>query len=167
MSIESLLESRLTRLEDIEDIKRVMIRYAHAMDSGFDEEAIGSCFTEDAQWSIQPSTPASGMYHGRDAIREFFAGLRSVYSWTMHNLDNAAINIADDGQSAVGTWYLVDPCEIRDEETGEPQAAFITGRYENTFVKVDGKWYIKELSAVIHNASSWDRGWIRQPLLGT
>ena len=167
MSTDSSLEARLTRLEDIEAIKRVMVRYAEAMDNNFDEETIGSCFTEDARWSIQPSTPASGTYNGREEIREFFAGLRSVYSWTMHNLDNAAVDVAEDGNSAVGTWYLVDPCEILDEATGEPQAAFVSGRYQNRFAKIDGRWYIKELSAVIHNASSWDEGWIRKPLLGT
>jgi len=163
----SSLEKRLVRLEDVEAIQRVMLRYAEGMDNNFDADAIAACFTADAKWSIQPSTPATGTHHGRDEIRNFFAGLKSVYTWTMHNMTNAMIDVADDGESAMGTFYLVDPCEIIDEKTGEPQAAFIAGRYRNTFVKIDGAWYIKELSAAIHHIGSWDEGWLRKPLLAT
>lgn len=165
ISSASSLEKRLTRLEDIESIRRVMLRYAEGIDDNFDPDAIAACFTEDAKWSIQPSTPATGTPHGRSEIRDLFAGLKSVYTWTMHNMTNSMIDVADDGESASGTFYLVDPCEIIDEKTGEPQAAFIAARYRNTFVKIDGAWYINELSAAIHHIGSWDEGWLRKPLL--
>jgi uncharacterized protein (TIGR02246 family) len=155
------LEERVQRLEDYEEIRQLMVRYAAAMDNNFDAGAIASLFTENAAWTISPATPVTGRHEGREAIRKFFAGLVNEYNWTMHNVGNELIRIADDGQTATGTWYLVDPCTmVRADGPPEGDAVFITGRYDNTFVKQDGRWYFSELTAQMHQISSWEKGWV-------
>ena len=81
----------------------------------------------------------------------------------MHNVGNELITIADDGQSATGTWYLVDPCTML--INGEERAAFITGKYDNAFTKQSGRWYLQRLTARLNQVSSWDKGWIVEPWL--
>jgi SnoaL-like domain len=44
----STLEERVQRLEDIEDIRRLKIRYAQFCDAQYDPDGIASCFTDDA-----------------------------------------------------------------------------------------------------------------------
>jgi uncharacterized protein (TIGR02246 family) len=155
------LEERVQRLEDYEEIRQLMVRYAAAMDNNFDADEIASLFTEDAVWTISPATPVTGRHEGREAIGKFFAGLVNEYNWTMHNVGNHLIRIADDGQTATGTWYLVDPCTmVRAGGPPEGDAVFITGRYDNTFVKLDGRWCFSELTAQMHQISSWEKGWV-------
>jgi len=157
------LTRRIQRLEDLEEIRNVFNRYSHAMDSGFDSNAIATLFTEDAVWSIAPATPVTGVHRGRDAIREFFAQLPNEYRWTMHNMGTEIIDVADDGLTATGTWYLVDPCTMKrspDDEEGE--AVFITGIYRNRFTRADGFWQIQELAAEMWNISTWETGWVRE-----
>lgn len=161
MTKEHSLEERIQRLEDLEEIRQLMVRYAAAMDNSFDSYEIASLFSENATWSISPASDISGTHIGREGIRKFFAGLSDEYSWTMHNMGNAMVRIADDGQTATGTWYLVDPCTMRrkdDPEHGD--AVFIAGKYENTFVKSGGKWYFQALTAELHHVSSWEKGWV-------
>jgi uncharacterized protein (TIGR02246 family) len=157
------LEARIQRLEDYEEIRKLMVRYAAAMDNNFDTAEIASLFAEDATWTISPATPVTGRHEGRDAIAKFFGGLTSEYNWTMHNVGNELIRVADDGQTATGTWYLVDPCTmVRAGGSPEGDAVFITGRYDNTFVKLDGRWYFSELTAQMHQSSSWEKGWVTE-----
>ena len=44
------IEERLQRLEDIEAIQRLQIRYAELCDDGFDPDAIVDLFTPDGVW---------------------------------------------------------------------------------------------------------------------
>jgi NAD(P)-dependent dehydrogenase (short-subunit alcohol dehydrogenase family)/ketosteroid isomerase-like protein len=157
------LEERIQRLEDLEEIRVLMVRYAAAMDNNFDTDEIASLFAEDAVWRISPATPVTGRHEGREAIRKFFGGLVDEYNWTMHNVGNHLIRIADDGQTATGTWYLVDPCTmVRANGPAEGEAVLITGRYDNTFVKQDGRWYFSELNGQMHQISSWEKGWVAE-----
>ena len=156
--------ARIQRLEDYEEVRQLMFRYAEAMDNGFDADAIVALFLEDATWSITPASAISGTYRGRKEIRDFFAGLTREYKWTMHNVGNELIRIADDGLTAVGTWYLVDPCTmLAPESPEEGQAVFIAGRYDNTFAKIEGKWFFQSLTAKLHHVSSWQKGWVIEP----
>ena len=157
------LEDRIQRLEDYEEIRQLMVRYAAAMDNDFDTNEIASLFTEDATWTISPATPVTGRHEGREAIRTFFGRLVNEYNWTMHNVGNELIRIADDGQTATGTWYLVDPCTmVAAGGPPEGEAVFITGRYDNSFVKLDGQWYFSGLTAQMHQISSWEKGWVAE-----
>lgn len=157
------LEERVGRLEDIEAIRLLMVRYAAAMDNYFDADTIASLFTENATWSILPASDIAGTHVGREEIRRFFATLTNEYAWTMHNMGNELIRLADDRRSAQGTWYLVDPCTMLGSEAGRKDAVLITGRYDNTFVKVDGQWYCDKLRGTTHAVSTWAEGWVAEP----
>ena len=45
------IEKRLKRMEDIEDIKQLIARYAKAADHNGDPKMMVACFTEDEAWT--------------------------------------------------------------------------------------------------------------------
>ena len=97
------VEQRLQRLEDIEAIKQLIARYATAADHNADPAMMAPCFTEDAVWNCK----GIGRWEGRDSI---VSGLREVsttqLSWALHYMTQPIIEVADDGRSATGEYYL-------------------------------------------------------------
>jgi SnoaL-like domain len=60
------LEERVQRLEDIEDIRRLKIRYAGLCDAQYDLDGLASLFTDDAVWD---GGSDFGVYQGKQAIQ--------------------------------------------------------------------------------------------------
>ena len=80
-SVMPTLEERVQRLEDIEDIRRLKIRYAQFCDAQYDPDGIASCFTDDAVWD---GGSAFGVHQGKQAIRTFFAGVSKQITFALH-----------------------------------------------------------------------------------
>jgi hypothetical protein len=74
------IERRLQVLEDAEAIRNLKARYAALCDNQYDADGIASLFTENAVWE----SPALGRFEGRDAIRNFFRGASSIFSFAIH-----------------------------------------------------------------------------------
>jgi ketosteroid isomerase-like protein len=94
------IERRLRVLEDGEAIRNLKARYAALCDNQYDADGIASLFTEDAVWE----SPALGRYEGREAIRNFFRGASSIFSFAIHYSLNGHIDI--EGDQARARWYL-------------------------------------------------------------
>lgn len=146
------LEKRVARLEDIEAIERLKVAYA-AMCDPYDPEGFAALFTEDGVYESKDY----GTHTGRDEIRDFIDKVREELTWTVHHISNIDLSIADDGNSASGRWYLfVLETAIED---GKPAGYLVTADYNDTFVKVDGRWYIKHCNPVGKNATRMNEGW--------
>ena len=100
------IERRLQVLEDREAIRNLKVRYAALCDNQYDAEGIASLFTEDAVWE----SPALGRFEGREAIRNFFRGASSIFSFAIHYSLNGHIEI--EGDQARARWYLFMPCTV-------------------------------------------------------
>lgn len=158
------LEERIARLEDIEAIHRLKGRYASYCDNGYDPEALIGLFAEGANWESN----AFGSYHGRDEIHRFFSTISDEIRWATHFMICPSIDIAADRLSATGSWYLLELGTLTG--TDEPDAldaVIMTANYTDTFVKRDGRWWIKDLSVRFHQVSNLDAGWVRQPFRGS
>jgi hypothetical protein len=153
------LEERIGRLEDIEAIKNLKHLYAHYCDKGYDADRFVTLFVEDSSWESN----AFGVYHGRDEIHAFIAGIGGEILWALHYMVNPVIDVAEDGQTATGKWVLLEPATMTAAEGEVQDAVIITATYEDEFVKVDGEWRFKRVSAHFHQVSNLDRGWVRQP----
>jgi hypothetical protein len=129
------LRRRVRRLEDLEAIRRLLTRYARALDRS-DWERMRACFTADA-------TDDHGPYQGSvDALVHGTRELMSGYWGTMHVLGQSAIEL--DGDTAVAETYAlsfhrrhcVGGAGAGDEDT-------VTGiRYLDRLVRTDGGWLI-------------------------
>lgn len=161
MDYEKTLEQRIARLEDIEAVKQLKYTYAQVLDEGYDPERVAALFTEDGLWSI---SGVGGTAQGRENIKRHSANLGKDIIWGQHNMFAPVIKVADDGMSAEGDFYLV--CLLTMVAPGTPdgkEAYVLAGKYHDKYVKIDGKWYIKEMIGHIEQSSPWSEGWVKQP----
>jgi len=152
------IEKRLQRMEDIEEIKQVIARYAKAADSNGDPKLMAACLTADAVWYCKEV----GTWDGREAVVD---GLRETCTvrlpWALHYMTQPIIDVAEDGQTAVGEYYLWELAKVNPEDGGAAEDTWIGGWYESQFRKESGTWlfnrfelYMKLMSAA--SAASWE-----------
>jgi len=155
------LEKRLARLEDARAIEQLKYKYAGYCDNSYDPEGIASLFTEDGRWIVDGE---GGTMTGHEEIKAHFRALASKITWAQHYMIAPRVDVADDGQSATGRFYLLCLCTIeRSGDPNEKDAVILTLNYIDTFIKRDGVWYFEELVGQTHQVSNWDQGWVKQP----
>lgn len=131
------LAARITRLEDIEAIKQLKARYCEICDDMHNPDRIGALFAEDGIWE----SPDFDKAEGRAAIRKLFEGFRDMFSFSQHNIMNPIIEV--DGDRATGIWYIMGPWD----QTEDGRRIWMTARYDDDYVKVDGQWLYQHLRA--------------------
>ena len=133
------LEKRITRIEDIEAIKQLKARYCEICDDGHNPDKIASVFAEDAIWESEDF----GQAKGHDAIRELFHGFQKLFSFSQHNITNPIITV--DGKTATGSWYIMGPWTLTEND----KETWMTLKYDDDYVKVNGEWKYQHLRAVL------------------
>lgn len=157
------IEERLQRLEDERAIEQLKYRYAGYCDNQYDPEGIASLFTEDGRWVVDGE---GGSMVGHEEIKAHFRALSSKIPWALHYMIAPRIELADDGLSAVGYFYLLCLCTIEKLEGSGNDAVVLTVNYTDQFVKQDGQWLFQELLGRTHQVSNWVEGWVNQPMRG-
>ena len=143
---EQDLEARITRLEDIEAIKQLKARYCEICDDMHNPDRIASVFADDGIWEAE----GFGFAQGHDAIRELFQGFQNNFRFSQHNIANPIIEV--DGDTATGVWYLIGPWTHAEDG----KAIWMTARYDDEYVKVDGQWKTKHLRASVRMVANRD-----------
>lgn len=157
------VEDRLARLEDVEAIKALKARYAYYCDHGYDADGMASLFVEDSLWTSN----AFGTYHGREAIHEFQSKISSEILWALHFMICPVVEVSDDGQTAKGSWYLIEFATMsRANGDDTKDAVVMTAVYNDTFVRENGEWRFKTVSVEFHQVSDLDKGWVLQKFRG-
>jgi uncharacterized protein (TIGR02246 family) len=124
------LERRLQALEDAEAIRNLKARYAALCDAQYDADGIAALFTEDALWE----SPGLGRFEGREAIRAFFRGASSIFSFAIHYSLNGHIEV--EGDTARARWYLFMPCTL----AAGNRAMWRAGIDNEAYARVGGVW---------------------------
>ena len=150
MTLEEL-EKRVQSLEDLEEIKKLKVRYAKYIDDNFDVEKLGELFAEDAVWGSE----AWGMYRGRGAIKEYFAGVSKHMIFSCHRI--VAPDITVEGNKAYGTWYGMNTGIRRDG-----QGFWASCLYTDEYKKIDGRWFISSVKLSYFYRSPYEGGWARE-----
>ena len=154
------LVRRVQRLEDLESIKRLKAEYATICDEGYDPDRIAALFVEDGTWS----GGSYGTYTGREEIAGFFRAISETFQWALHYTVTPAVDVAEDGRTAHGRWYIWEPVTMaRTDDPTTVDAVVLMAQYDDDFVKVDGRWYFQTLRADIQHVTDWDKGWVVQP----
>jgi SnoaL-like domain len=135
---EMNLEQRLSRLEVIEEIKRLKARYCAYCDDKYDPDGIAGLFTENGTWDGE----SFGRYIGREAIRAFFQRASGEITFAAHLVLNPIINVTD-ADHASGKWRLIMPATVRVD--GRSEARWLVGAYEERYVQVGGAWLFESL----------------------
>jgi len=148
-----------THLQDIEDIRFLKHTYAALADACASPDGaphgaeMAELFIEDGTWEAPEEH--GGKHVGRKAIATFFAGLGKAAPWANHLMLNERIIV--DGDTATGTWKNIVPATFFVD--GKPTPFWIFGGYRDDYVKKDGRWFFRKLSAYVERTARHDQGW--------
>ncbi|UAK24021.1 nuclear transport factor 2 family protein [Sphingomonas nostoxanthinifaciens] len=132
------IDSRLAALLDIEEIRRLRMRYAHCLDSG-NFEGFDRVFTPDAVVAV-----LGGEMAGLPAIKADLAEAYRLYDRDgrkhypfVHAITNHEVTLA--GDEATGRCCLID---FETAPKPDPNPLLLLGIYADQYRRIDGAWRI-------------------------
>jgi len=137
VSSTSELEARLRRLEDLEEIRALRIRYGRCLDAK-DFIGMATLFTEDGEL-VAPL----GVAKGRAAIAATIDQKLEEIPAGYHYYSNTAIEL--DGDRA-RMWVMF--AYVQPDSKSWPKA-WLTGHYDDDVVRVDGGWLFERVTITI------------------
>lgn len=151
------IAARLQVLEDIESIRKLKASYCYLVDAAlagdlekWDE--FMTHFVDDAWIDFE----GFGRHEGKEAVGRFYRDLVGAsLSYSAHMVSNPLIEV--DGPSARGRWYVDVPVTIRPRN----QAAWLQGKYQEEYLKVDGQWKWKSITTTFDFITPYDQGWVQ------
>ena len=146
------LEERVQRIEDIEAIRRIKMRYSSYCDEGYPADKISGLFVEDGVWD----GGAFGVFEGRQAIHDGFVKMPDIISFAMHYVMNHEVDVAQSGTEATGQVYFFGTHTINGK------AMFLSLIYDETYKKVDGQWYFNVVKLNLNYVTPYESGWVKQ-----
>jgi ketosteroid isomerase-like protein len=132
-SREEALEARLRRLEDLEEIRALLVEYARCLDAA-DYVGYSELFTEDGVLAAQ-----LGEARGRRAIRELLdkrlgdGGERALRK-AFHHIGQPTIAVDGDRATSRVLWFFVT------HDDGDYPLILQHGHYEDELAREDGRW---------------------------
>jgi hypothetical protein len=102
------------------------------------------------------SRPGFGRYVGREAIRKFFQDEFGGFLLVAHLVMNPIIVV--NGNTATGQWRLFAPLTVK-KPTGQPEARWLLGSYDESYVEHDGTWLFKTLTFDAQFYAAHETGW--------
>jgi hypothetical protein len=164
------IAKRLQVVEDTLQIDKLEKVYGYYLDNGQNEKC-AELFSDNAE-SIEISD--RGVFKGKEGIRRFFfrylehgesADMPELTPGRLliHQQHQGVIDIAPDGKTAKGRWYLLMiqawPVD------GKERSVLGHGVYENEFVKEDGVWKFKKMFMSLNFRSPIAEGWVDIPVV--
>lgn len=122
-------------------IAEIMAAYCHAIDLGRWED-FPALFTEDCRLDFGS---LMGVFEGPAGVRRFADTLKGIGLFMRHFTTNVIVK--GDGERANAESYVL-------AITGPPgSSSQTTGRYEDEFVKVGGRWRLRVRRAILDTPS--------------
>lgn len=136
----------LTRLKDIEAIKKLQRAYNYYVEHMMVDEII-DCFPDHPEVRLDW---LEGKYCGLDSVKKYFDILRDMPVEFRHQLMpiGGIVDIDPDGKTAKGRWYAFGAL-FAPRPDNEPGRSLVCGIYENRYLKEDGVWKMLAISWVI------------------
>ena len=145
------LEKRITRIEDLESIKQLKAAYCDICDDDHNPDRITGIFAKDGIWEGD----GFGKAEGHAAIRDLFKKFQQRISFSQHQVMNPIIKV--DGDTATGIWYFFGPFTFYQNN----QAKWLSARYEDDYIKINGEWKIRHLRAKGRMATNYEESWAK------
>lgn len=152
-------------LHAIHQIANLQGRYLYYTQSHEYDRVLDLFALDDPEVSVEISS--TGIYVGAAKIRALFLELfkplfTSPGSLPIHMLTTPVIEIAPDGNSAVGMWQTLG-CNAFPGDNGLV-ATWQQGKYDNAFVRKDGRWLFKRLRWLCNFRTPFHQGWVKEPM---
>jgi uncharacterized protein (TIGR02246 family) len=136
------LEARLRRLEDLEQIRALLMEYRRALDEK-DFRAYAALFARDGVFSAG-TMRATGPEEILALVEGMLGTLLTEHGGDdFHLVANVAIELDGDRATSTSTWAYV----LRGEDDTPVLAKL--GRYEDELVREDGRWRFKHRRAPV------------------
>ncbi len=154
---------KVQELYDIEAIKQLKAKYCYYVDEWFEdpsnlERLLNEVFTDDTDLDFGIIGTASG----RKEVEEFFINIPfKLLSFSQHLVHSPLIEIANESD-ATGKWHFFVPCTFGEEGEGNV-ATWISGTYDEKYVKRGGRWFIRAIKVKFFFISPFDQGWVNVP----
>lgn len=151
------LEQRKSRLEDVNDLKRLQAAYGYYFSTARWDE-VTNLFTNDASLEIG----LDGVFRGKKRVREYLyafgGGKAGLAPGQLNEYFQAmpVITLSPDGQTAKGTWRAI----VLAGQLGGA-ANWGEGPYENEYVKQNGVWKISKLHWYQTLLVPFEDGWAK------
>ncbi|MCG7380436.1 MULTISPECIES: nuclear transport factor 2 family protein [Paenibacillus] len=131
----------LERLLALESIRNTKARYCRFIDTK-QWDALGGVFAPDAVADFSTEGNPIPVLNGRDTIVQVFRDLVDV-AVTVHHVHSAEVEFVSENEAKV-----ISPMEdwVTFPEGNENTSFHGFGHYHETFVKIDGEWYIQHTS---------------------
>jgi hypothetical protein len=126
MSFKGPLEDRIAICELVDSYGDAVSRHC--------AEDWGANWAVDAVWNL--NLPDLPKVEGRTAIVELWVRAMAAYEWVLMTAKPGEIIV--DGNQGSGRFYTAELTRLK---SGEEQR--IAGRYEDVYIKSDGRWYFK------------------------
>ena len=147
------LEQRVQTIEDINAIHKLKAIYCDACDDDHNGEAVAKLFVENGRWHRSDREP----YIGKKAIADYMFSIRDAggIARSAHTISNPIITI--EGDTASADWrFTMTYTEPQQTQNNTATAVnTIIGRYQDTYVKIDGNWYFESITVVVEQRGSY------------
>ena len=153
------LEARLAKVEAMEEIKNLQSKYVHFLDGSRVDEVL-DLFVDDLVFEVAEDVgtlTSLGKFNSKTEVGELLRGAGGHHKMMCHQVMSSYIEV--DGDKARGTWHLFGPFTAITPQ-GEV-AYWIQGRYENEYIKVDGRWKFSHLKFIYNLSSPYEEGWVK------
>ena len=124
-------------MDDARQIENLLYAYAERIDAG-DFDGVAELFAHGRICGIENGPPESG-FEGRDRVRAMYEASTRRYEdgtpKTKHVISNAQVTV-DLGTASARSYYTVFQATPT-----LPLQPIITGRYHDTFRRLDGVWW--------------------------
>lgn len=168
---EQLLK-KITKMEDIHAIANLQGRYIYYLQS-HKYDKIVKMFSQRADVSVEMDD--LGRFIGFEKVSAVFLNvLKPLYmtqgALGLHMLSTPVIEVDDDNQTGFGMWHSfgcnTQPDMVSGRENAELIAIWQQGKYYSDFIKEDGVWKYLHFRWYTNFRTPFDKGWVKQPVVG-
>jgi hypothetical protein len=149
----------------------IQTRYNYYLEQGFCDRIWDELFAHKNP-KVKCELVEGGVYEGPESVKSLWMALASPTKprpGIMPTLFIATpiIVVSKDGKTAKGQWHMFGPHAMYvTPYPGDQQkltAYWFLGKYDDEFVKEDGRWKFLSLHAIAWVRSPFDQGWLKQP----
>lgn len=162
------LTVEVERLRAILEIQNIQARYQFLIGMNLGHRVPDEIFAQKDP-DVSAEIGDVGIWKGLQSVGRVFGKLTLVPGKLgLIMALNPVIEIARDGRTARGQWYGFGPVAVPTKKLPEDRqmeltAVWMCGKYDNHYIKEDGKWKIKKLLYAYCFVTPFDKGWVKQP----
>lgn len=170
----SELERKATILEDIVEIINLQSKFNFYLEYNDTDKIVNELFVQDDP-EVSCQIGDSGIYVGIESIESFWNARHRIQSIRGYlgtvMLETPHVQVSKDGKNARGIWHgfgphsvpVTEPLIQVGGERANLEATWYMGKYQNEYVKENGKWKIKTMCALKYFQCPFDKSWVDDP----